>query len=50
VQGRRCEGQGARPEPDGSVQYHDIGEYYSLNLIFSVAITTRSHDASFSLY
>jgi len=25
---------------------HDVGRYGSLNLIFSVATTTRSHDAS----
>ena len=25
---------------------HDVGRYGNLNLIFSVATTTRSHDAS----
>ena len=27
-------------------RYHDVGRYGSLNLIFSVATRTRSHDAS----
>jgi hypothetical protein len=27
-------------------RYHDVGRYHSLNLIFSAATATRSHDAS----
>jgi len=40
-------GGGSR-EAGGSGRNHDVGRYHSLNLIFSAATATRSHDASWS--
>jgi len=36
-------------EAGGSGQNHDVGRYLILNLIFSLATATRSHDDSWSL-
>jgi hypothetical protein len=52
--GRRMAGDERQEEAgrwqaaDGGGQNHDVGRHYSLNLIFSVATATRSHDASWS--
>jgi len=44
--GGRREAGGGRQEAGGGGRNHDLGRYHSLNVIFSEATVTRSHDAS----
>ena len=46
VAGGRWQVAGSRWWPAYGGQNHDVGQNHSLNLIFSEATATRSHDAS----
>ena len=46
AEGGRRQAAGGRQEAGGGGRNRDVGRYHSLNLIFSAATATRSHDAS----